>query len=334
MNDIVYITDQGYFMPTLVSIQSLSKSVKGPQVYHVYCLCDELPEEQKQMLKAQETSFVQIILLDCNEVSTRRSLNALKKHYYCSATPIALLKFDLADIFSDKDRILYLDGDTIIKGSIDPVFAVDLQDSYAAVVLDSRSLIEAEFFNSGVMLLNLAKIRGEGLSDVLYKEKFASADTSLMDQNTFNEVFNGKITLLPIKYNYVQASVFRLKYFRGVTLEKVNETYNTAYQTWDAIWDDACIIHFATKDKPWRFEDTFGADLWDHFYSITPLSVRQLKRKKVNYPFFFKLAECRAFRMFAILLWDCRVLGTYRALRHALKKFLKSIHRLLTGHKS
>lgn len=333
MRDIVYITDQGYFMPTLVSIQSLITSIKGPQIYHVYCLCDKMTEEQKQMLKAQGTSSVQITLLDCDEVSTRRSLSDLKRHYYCSATSIALLKFDLADIFSQKDRILYLDGDTIIKGSIDPIFDLDLQDSYAAVVLDSRSLIENKFFNSGVMLLNLSKIREERLSDVLYKEKFASTDTSLMDQNTFNEVFDEKITLLPIKYNYVPASVFRLKHFRGVTLEKVNETYHTSYQTWDAIGEDACIIHFATKDKPWKFEDTFGADIWDKFYAQTPLAGKQLERKTVNYPFFFKIAKFRMLRMVAIFLWDCRVLGTYRALRQGLKKILKSLCALFNGHR-
>lgn len=329
MKDIVYITDQGYFLPTLVSIQSLIASVEGPQVYHVYCLCDGLTEKQKQMMEQLETPQAQIHLLDRDKVAAGRSLERLKKHS-CSANPTALLKFDLANIFPDKDRILYLDGDTIVKSNIDSIFDVDIQHTYAAVVLDKKALLEKKYrnyFNSGVMLLNLAKIRQDKLCDILYEKKLSSTDTSLMDQNVFNDVFDGEIVVLPIKYNYMHSEIMRMKHFKGLTLETFDKSFDVRYQTWEEVLEDACIVHYASKDKPWKFEDTLCVELWDYFYSQTPLSSKPLQRRRINYSFLFGLSDYVIFRSLALFLWDCKVLGTRRALRQDIKKLFKLVHR-------
>src|SRR3954463_494532 len=80
----------------------------------------------------------------------------------------------LPALLSDLDKVLYLDSDVIALGSVEPLFEVDISDSYLAAVTNPMHELwtdwperiglpdEPSYFNSGVMLMNLDLLRKDG----------------------------------------------------------------------------------------------------------------------------------------------------------------------------
>lgn len=121
-----------------------------------------------------------------------------------------------------------------------------------------------DYFNSGVMLLNLELMRKDNLSEVLIETKMKQQDSNLMDQNIFNCVCDRRIVTLPIRYNFLPVNLVR--YYGKWTLQDINERYGTSYKDEGALFSDAAIIHFSGKDKPWKNDTVSFADEWYRCY--------------------------------------------------------------------
>jgi len=184
----------------------------------------------------------------------------------------ALLKFDLPNVLAHLDKVLYLDGDLIVRGDLAELYATDLTGRYLAAVVDSGSIYYRhkyvqqvqDYFNSGVMLLNLALMRSEGASEKLVEAKRNSGDSLLMDQNVFNVVFDGKVRLLPIRYNLLYVNLLRAK--GKYTIGDINRRYQTQYHSLDEVAEDALIVHYSSKDKPWKSFDVPLGEEWRSYF--------------------------------------------------------------------
>ncbi|MCK7489743.1 MAG: hypothetical protein MZU79_05535 [Anaerotruncus sp.] len=86
-------------------------------------------------------------------------------------TSAAYLKFDLPDLIPNQDKVLYLDGDIIIQKDLSDLFEINIKDYYAGAVKDigliDNDLNIKNYFNSGVMLLNLKLMRENNASTAL-----------------------------------------------------------------------------------------------------------------------------------------------------------------------
>jgi len=91
------------------------------------------------------------------------------------------------------------------------LYDTDLEDNYAGVILDVNVCkIEThykdegltKYFNAGVMLLNLSKIRNENLFDDVDKYINNKKYQRYMEQDTLNFLFREKVKWLPLKYNF------------------------------------------------------------------------------------------------------------------------------------
>ena len=80
-----------------------------------------------------------------------------------AASMAALYKFSIPELLPDLDRVIYMDGDILVKGDILDLYQQNIEGKYAAVIMDSGVLYSnavtvkrfPRYFNSGVMLLNL-----------------------------------------------------------------------------------------------------------------------------------------------------------------------------------
>lgn len=173
--------------------------------------------------------------------------------------------------------MLYLDGDIIARDDLSELYNTELGDAYLAAVVDSGSIyvknayIErvSNYFNSGVMLLNLAQMRKDNLSQTLIRAKMEMTDSNLMDQNVFNVVCDGHMIPLPIRYNFLPVNLVRAK--GKWTLGQINRLYGTNYANEAALFRDAAIIHFSSKDKPWKNNRVCFADDWYRCYLNAPI---------------------------------------------------------------
>ncbi|MFV0527879.1 MAG: glycosyltransferase [Lachnospiraceae bacterium] len=122
----------------------------------------------------------------------------------------------------------------------------------------------SNYFNSGVMLLNLEQMRRDHTAEVLIETKRRIQDSMLMDQNVLNLVFDNKILFLPIKYNFLYVNLVRSR--DKYTMEEINETYQTEYQNLREALLDAVVVHFSSKDKPWKHAEAPLASEWYAYY--------------------------------------------------------------------
>lgn len=151
-------------------------------------------------------------------------------------------------VAKDTDRVLYLDGDMLCRGSLAYLTHLDFQGKAAAVVSDRgegreiKRMSTQRYFNAGMMLINVKLWMQEGLFDDIVRRaeenvKRVGNRLSHHDQDIHNEMLDGKCLYLEKKYNYL----YNLDRQSLFARQPVNEDYHKQV-----------IIHFAGHAKPWH----------------------------------------------------------------------------------
>lgn len=286
---IVFISDKGYVMQTAVAITSLAENKLPNSKYDIYIIGADLDEKDQSIFRQIENDGIKISVIQ-STAKKYEGLHTRTDGIYMVATHAALLKFDIPELLKNYDKALYLDGDIIIHQDLGELFDVDLENSYAAVVRDipqvlfDKQLIDTgngvDYFNSGVMLLNLKKMRDEQVKTRLVETKKNLSNQTLMDQNAFNIVFGKNVLQLPISYNVLYANLSRSWKNHNI-LEKLNKIYKTNYRSLEDIYFHANIVHYSSEDKPWKYFDAPLAEDWLYYYLKSPYANRPLYRKSI-----------------------------------------------------
>jgi cephalosporin hydroxylase/lipopolysaccharide biosynthesis glycosyltransferase len=123
----------------------------------------------------------------------------------------------LDELLPDADRILYLDVDLLVRDSLVPLWNMPLQGNVIAAVTnvpptpdrwytERAELGGDRYFNAGVLLVDLAAMRREGIGD--YLRKFARENAARLkwrDQDALNEVLHARRLALHPRWNCMNA---------------------------------------------------------------------------------------------------------------------------------
>lgn len=281
---LCFICDENYVMPTAVAITSVLVNKNSADLYEIYVVGENLSDASAAMFRKMETDTGRIILIK-TDTRDRHKKYEMKNFHVTTAD---LLKFALPDLLpADLEKVLYLDGDVIANKDIAPVFFENVDEVYAGAVKDYLVVSDAEndfrqrlhikhkdYFNAGVLLLNLKKLREDHVPGLLFQYRNCHED-KYMDQDTFNVVLKENVKYLSFFYNFQYTSWIydkqKLAAYYGI------RTVKTKYE-----WiQDAFIIHFTWR-KPWIYYDFFAADLWLHYYLLSPFKEVPLLRKSLN----------------------------------------------------
>lgn len=262
---VALISDDNFIMPTCVAVTSLIKNKSPETFYDIFILMAECQEESEKRVMMLEDPGCAIHLI---RVSLEKYAGIKQLAHISRA---CLLKFDLCDLIPEYDKIIYLDGDVIVRGDLADLYHVDLKGSYAAGVKEMDSMLDDRGnVNAGILVFNAKRIREENLSATLRKTRISLGDRGSMDQQTFNIVTGKDYQYLPVKYNCVIGRLIGKQRIVEYTTERINKLYGTSYQTVDAVMDDALIFHFATGNKPWIYTFNPGAKEWYGYYLQSP----------------------------------------------------------------
>ena len=274
--NVAYITDENYAMPTCVSIVSLVANKHEDTELDIYVLANNVSERRKKAIKQNAASRVAINIIEVSSgVYEALAESCLTKGIHVSSS--ALLKFDLPNVLAKLDKVLYLDGDIIIQHDLSDLFSTDIGMFYVAAVDDMGDKVENNisslasrigmqgnsYFNSGVMLLNLKKIRDEAIDKELYQYRMNNKNY-FMDQDAFNYVFELKRKSLPYKYNYRCAIIDELDFddWNG-------KFFDSRYTCEDDCIKEQTILHLTDKMKPWDYEIRYFSDIFFKYYNIS-----------------------------------------------------------------
>lgn len=266
--NICFVTDESYAAYAGVVIASILANAEKDTNFAFYLFDNGITDTTKSKLKTVENDHVKIIFVDVSGITNEMSkLKQCVKHI----SKASYLKFFMADLLPDIDKLLYLDCDLIVKTSLNELYDTDLKSNLIAAVEDvgytywckHNEELKLKFLcmNSGVMLVNCDLWRKEKLSDKLVA---CAQDHDKVgfgqDQPVLNFVLRDRVLFLPFKWN-VQDTFFRDE------IELQNRPERTEI---DAIKENPGIIHYTFVRKPWNdFAVVRARDFWE-FYLKTP----------------------------------------------------------------
>jgi lipopolysaccharide biosynthesis glycosyltransferase len=272
---VAFICDSNYVIPTAVAITSLVYNKKQDTFYNIYIIAASLSEKEIEKFYEFRGSNTDIHII---KVSLKKFEDVNKFMHITSA---AYIKFDLPDLIPNQDKVLYLDSDVIIQKDLSDLFEININDYYAGAVKDigliNNDLNIKNYFNSGVMLLNLKLMRENNASTALLNIAKSADNLTYMDQDCLNILFENKVKSLPGIYNCLY-NLF-LKNKEKFTLDYINKCFGTNYSSLNNIKKNSCIIHLVSYDKPWIYFDVVFVNEWDEYFKKSPFKLHKLKRK-------------------------------------------------------
>ena len=181
-----------------------------------------------------------------------------------------------------KERVLYLDTDTLIANSILPLFSLDMKGKVIGAITQNYPYakesikrlnydVNKGYLNFGVLLIDLKQWRENNVmkQSIDYCVKNIE-HLSLFDQDALNVIFQDNKCELPLCYNIIPANLNSDYYY---TPEHLDEIKEAVYRP--------VIIHYASS-APWYMDEYQHpmCYLWDETNALLPQPAKKDYRAK------------------------------------------------------
>ena len=250
---IFFTMDDQYAPYAGCAITSIIENSSKKYNYKIYVLHDGLNKENISKLSRLQCEGFEIIFKEMKEgfeKITDRVENRLRCDYF---TLTIYFRLFIADMFPEYDKGIYIDSDVVVPGDISELYNHDLKDNLIAASTDNsiqgipqltKYVEEAigvnrlEYINSGVLLMNLKKMR-----EIEFSSKFLNLletyhfDSIAPDQDYINAMCNKKILYLNEEWDAMPA-------------EGKEELKNPK------------LIHYNLFQKPWCYDNVQYEDVF------------------------------------------------------------------------
>ncbi len=232
--DVIMAFNTGFLLPALTTVYSLFRTNDNVRLHVLYV---ELSDNAQTVIKRLEgvgknnkVDFVLVegSLLERIKVATGRWRQETFFRYY------------ITELVPGLERALWLDADTLVRKSVEELYNIDFERKSFAGVYDNTSNPEERlglsfYVNAGILMINTQKLYETGKMSKFW-DLVASPDYKgeLPDQDALNIVFKDDIKEIDAKYN---------------TFPLNPDQYA------DYLIENAVIIHYVSKYKPWKTED-------------------------------------------------------------------------------
>lgn len=256
-----------YFVQAAATLRSVLDASPRGQFRVICMLSEEIPQRMQDKLQrlGGERLTLEYILLK------GRMEGVYIDPRYTEAASLRLL---LPEMLPELDRILYLDCDIVVRQDLAQLWEkTDLADNYLAAIYEAAIEGQAErfralgcdpakYFNSGFLLMNLAQMREEKVSEKLL-EACRVPYLEFPDQDALNQVCQGRVLPLSPLYNSIRT--FFIPKYKADFVRQYSEPL------WEQVQREA-TIHY-TGGKPWNlFTVQFAA--WWMVYDRLPEEIK------------------------------------------------------------
>lgn len=241
-----------------VTVASIKAHSNLRQNYELIVLYEVLSVENRERLGNMATGNVAIRFVQLSPELLARLAGEHRKLPWANFTLSIYYRLFIAAMFPQYDQAIYLDADVVVTTDLAALFHMDLGDHLVGAVREtfaiehSQSLryVEhrlqlpiAQYFNSGVLLLNLRQMREEGFSEnfsrllTTYHPDFIAPD-----QDYLNELCRDRVLYLDPAWNAMPT--------RGKRIVPK-------------------VAHYTLFSKPWHYPEAQNAQ---YFWDIAPQS--------------------------------------------------------------
>ena len=288
---VVIAFTESYFIPAATCLQSMLAHTTADSKFRVICLLTEdLSESKKEALRLLDAKGqIDYTFIRLDEADLGKDIYVDPRY-----TIAASYRLMIASILPQYDKIIYTDCDIIIRTDIARLYReTQFADEYVAAVYESPLPFQDEhirkvgctpgkYFNSGFLLMNLAKIREEHVEERFMNE-LRTDYLEFPDQDVLNKVCQGRVKPLAPIYNGIRT--FFLPQYREYFL--LNYTENDL-----AAVHESGTIHY-TGSKPWQSFTVMFYIWWKYYYTL-PQAVRREGQPNIKWKLTYDLVFSHA----------------------------------------
>lgn len=241
--NILVTLNRGYLYQLCVMLSSLAASNPDTD-FDVYVMNASLTDDDfkavRQRIPAERFSLIDVKTGE-NEFADAPITDRYPREMYFRIFAAKYLPESL-------DRILYLDPDIVVLGSVAELYNTDLEGYYYAAASHVKEVMrminkirlgmdeEGPYINSGVMLMNLKLLRTCQSEDEVYDYIRQNEKLLILpDQDVLSGLYSDRIyPLEPLRYNMTE----RLMVYHLLTPENVRNI--------------SAIVHYIGRNKPWK----------------------------------------------------------------------------------
>jgi lipopolysaccharide biosynthesis glycosyltransferase len=249
-----------YFAPYMaVMMQSIMENAGVSRTYRFFVLHTDITPATQADLQAQVNRFAHfgIDFIDVRQHIHNYDFFTANRP---DLTAEAYFRLLIPELFSQYDRVIYVDGDMICRADISRLYDIELGDKVLAAARDIVGINQfyrdgkdagkqwwdtksnmnnpADYYCDGMVVFNIAEFR-KMISTEELLHLAISRKWKCHDQDILNYVTQGKTFFLPYTWNFITAE--NTEYIP----ENLKKEYKKAQES-------AKIIHFAgVREKPW-----------------------------------------------------------------------------------
>lgn len=284
---VVFASDDNYLPYLAVTIKSLIEHISSENFYELFILENKISEYNKKNIQ----SLSKIDNVKIEFINVADYLNNLKSETFFTSGYINISSYFrcfIIDIFKDYDKVIYLDSDIIILEDIANLYNITIPENKALGVirdigvvsmLNNKSRVDlykfenyfkntlnllnpVDYFQAGVLLMNLKELRRIDLVDLCLKKTKEIKTPLYYDQCILNSIFCNQVDFLPMKWNLLPYLLYD-----DDNMHLSDDIKNIYYEI---IEKKEGIIHYATYEKPWRCPNLPLAQTWWKYARLTP----------------------------------------------------------------
>lgn len=253
---IFFTIDDSYAPFLAVALNSAIKNSDPQRNYKAIVLYQDLGADNISRLQSLQTENFKIELMPIRanmEALDDRMSNRLRCDYF---TLTIYFRLFIPSMFPQYDKGIYIDSDVVLTDDIAKLFDIDIGENYIGAcndlsIADIPPLVAytekavgvnaKEYINSGVLLMNLKKMRDDDLEghflSLLNKYHF---DSIAPDQDYLNAMCNGKIYYL-------------------------EEKWDTMLNDAKPMLTETSLIHYNLFSKPWCYDGIqYEEQFWNY----------------------------------------------------------------------
>jgi lipopolysaccharide biosynthesis glycosyltransferase len=294
--NVLYQSDDNYAMVSGISIVSLLENNQHLDEINVYYCNYKIQDANQKNLQDIVSNYKNASLHFVETEQYHQTFQDLgvRAWHGLYVTWLKLLAF--GDLPINTDRVLFINGHTIINGALDELIELDFEYNVMAMAYDClfnahKQAIGLDdndgYFNAGIMLINHDKWTKEKISERIKQHLAEKSDYEIADQDLCSVMFRGQIKLLDSTYNFSSAYYsYDLK--RLLRINNLKPEYFYSYEELMANYYSPKLIHslFGITGKPWEQGNEHPQRyLWEKYIAMTPWkdTSRPFAKKNLNW---------------------------------------------------
>ena len=240
---IFFICDDAYMKYINVCIKSLVLNASPENDYEIHILNTDITEKTMEITRRLETPYVKINFDDVTLRLEKIKDKLFVRDYYNLTT---YYRFFIADMFPQFDKVIYIDGDTVVLDDIARLYDIDLEDNLIGGAHE-QAFVQSDIYgtynekvlgisrydtiNAGVMLIDTYAFRKENMLAQFIKLLGEYKFVVTQDEDYLNVLCNGRIKFIDDGWN--------AQTFMDLVVEE----------------KDIKLIHYDMAIKPWTFAE-------------------------------------------------------------------------------